>query len=150
MISQAAGVLIIKETSDEKKYLLVQSKRHKGWSPPKGYIFKKETLVEAAIREVREETGLILNLNYELINPEDIYFDTSYENKLIKQHNVKKTRYFLGRLLNEDKNIKICLDELINYDWFNANNAKEIMNFKEMTNLINFFCIISIKPIIKN
>ena len=46
------------------KILLVQS-RGKLWGPPKGTIEHGETEIECAIREVKEETGLDININME-------------------------------------------------------------------------------------
>lgn len=43
----------------EKKILLVQSRGEK-WGPPKGTLEGDETYEEGAIREVREETGIVL------------------------------------------------------------------------------------------
>ncbi len=50
---KAAGGLV---TNDEEKILLIH--RRGAWDLPKGKLEKKETLEEAAIREVEEETGV--------------------------------------------------------------------------------------------
>ncbi len=76
----------------EGKILLVSSSKHKGkWTLPGGHIEPGETILEAAMREAKEETGLetkaIAVFNHgELINPPDfhraihaIYFDCLLE-----------------------------------------------------------------------
>lgn len=53
-----AGVFIYDPLTD--KVLLVQS-RGNLWGPPKGTIEYQESEIECAIREVKEETGLIIS-----------------------------------------------------------------------------------------
>ncbi|MEK4198620.1 NUDIX hydrolase [Cytobacillus sp. FSL K6-0265] len=43
---------------NEENILMVKNSKHNNWSPPGGGIEKGETLLEAAIREAKEETGL--------------------------------------------------------------------------------------------
>ena len=54
----AAGGIIIDESSDSRRVLLVHRPRYDDWTFPKGKLDPGETIEEAAIREVREETGL--------------------------------------------------------------------------------------------
>ena len=57
-----AGMFIIDPSTG--KVLLVQS-RGRLWGPPKGTMEQGETEIECAIREVKEETGLDININAE-------------------------------------------------------------------------------------
>lgn len=48
----------------EGKVLMVQNKRHNNWSLPGGGVEKGETLEQAMIREVYEETGLNVEVGH--------------------------------------------------------------------------------------
>jgi 8-oxo-dGTP diphosphatase len=55
----AAGGVVHRENSDGKrKFLLVHRPRYDDWSLPKGKLNRREGFLEAALREVREETGI--------------------------------------------------------------------------------------------
>jgi len=57
-ISRAGGV-VFRKTGGQPEYLLVQAKRTPTeWVLPKGHIERGETMPEAAVREVHEETGV--------------------------------------------------------------------------------------------
>jgi 8-oxo-(d)GTP phosphatase len=53
----AAGGLVWKETPEGRKIAVIHRSRYDDWSLPKGKLFEKESWEEAAIREVKEETG---------------------------------------------------------------------------------------------
>jgi bis(5'-nucleosidyl)-tetraphosphatase len=53
---RAAGVVVVRDTADGPRFLLLRAYRN--WDLPKGRLEPGETPLEAAIREVREETGL--------------------------------------------------------------------------------------------
>ena len=58
-VIEAAGGVVWRTTSRGRmKLLLVHRPDHDDWSFPKGKLLAGETALDAALREVREETGL--------------------------------------------------------------------------------------------
>ena len=53
----SAGVVVVRETSEGWRYLLLRAFNH--WDFPKGMVEAGEEPLAAAIREVREETGIV-------------------------------------------------------------------------------------------
>lgn len=58
---RSCGAIVFREINDELRVLLVQhGARH--WSFPKGHVESGETDCETAIREVKEETGIDIEI----------------------------------------------------------------------------------------
>lgn len=120
----SCGCIIIKN----KKVLLVYEKGRNFWGFPKGHIEENENEIETALREVKEEVGLEVNiisnkryiLNYNIRNEIDkttiLYLATPKDDKIIMQE-------------SEIENVKWCdFEETINTLTFD--NWKEM--FKEV------------------
>ena len=91
-LSHAGGV-VVRQLVKTKEYLLVQAKRDpQEWVLPKGHIEPGEPTEEAAVREVREETGMWARINGEL---KDVFFPLNGEQV--------KIRFFLMEALEEGK-----------------------------------------------
>jgi 8-oxo-dGTP diphosphatase len=58
----AAGAILWRLEKGELKLAIIHRSRYGDWSWPKGKIDKGETIAEAAVREIREETGLRVSL----------------------------------------------------------------------------------------
>lgn len=56
---QKAGAIIVSK-SDENKIVLLHSGKQNDWSFPKGHIEEGEDPTGAMIREIKEETGLLV------------------------------------------------------------------------------------------
>jgi 8-oxo-dGTP pyrophosphatase MutT (NUDIX family) len=65
-VIRAAGGVIVRDGT----VVLVHRPKYDDWSFPKGKLDKGETFEEAAVREVREETGLICELRGHLVDVE--------------------------------------------------------------------------------
>jgi 8-oxo-dGTP diphosphatase len=63
---EAAGGVVMRSGPDETEIAVVHRPRYDDWSFPKGKLDPGETSEEAALREVREETGLVCRLGPEL------------------------------------------------------------------------------------
>jgi 8-oxo-dGTP pyrophosphatase MutT (NUDIX family) len=60
LLIKQSGAIVVRLDGDEPRVLLVTAKRNpKRWIFPKGHIEKGETAEEAALREAREEAGVI-------------------------------------------------------------------------------------------
>jgi len=66
------GVVVILETSDQNILLTRRAKHMRTfpgiWVPPGGHVEDKETLLEAGLRELHEETGLKINKSMKTSN----------------------------------------------------------------------------------
>ena len=56
-VIQAAGGLVWRNDTGEKKLAIIHRPKHDDWTLPKGKLEQGESWKEAALREVREETG---------------------------------------------------------------------------------------------
>ena len=54
----SAGGVVYRRVGDTYEIVAVHHNRHTDWSLPKGHLEKGETQAQAALREVKEETGL--------------------------------------------------------------------------------------------
>lgn len=105
------GVLVVRGEPIRSFLLMVHKDR---LDLPKGHIDKGENEVECALRELREETG-ILPADIELIT--DFRFSTSYSvwpDKYNGEECQKTTTIFLGRLLRD---MEIKVTEHVAYQW---------------------------------
>ena len=62
----AAGALCWKEEGKDLLVAIIHRRRYTDWSFPKGKVDPGETLAEAAVREIKEETGLKIKLGVPL------------------------------------------------------------------------------------
>jgi 8-oxo-dGTP pyrophosphatase MutT (NUDIX family) len=58
----AAGGIIGRETPNGQEVMVIYRKHHDDWTLPKGKLKRGESFTQAAIREVREETGCLVRL----------------------------------------------------------------------------------------
>ena len=61
-VVQAAGGLVVRRRGEGLQIVVVHRPEHQDWSFPKGKLEIGETFEEAALREVREETGMSCRL----------------------------------------------------------------------------------------
>lgn len=81
----AAGGVIVDLSRGKPRYLLVHRPRYDDWSLPKGKLNRSEKHRDAALREVKEETGLVC----------DVLAKLSPVNYITPQGRPKQVRYWL-------------------------------------------------------
>jgi 8-oxo-dGTP pyrophosphatase MutT (NUDIX family) len=59
---EAAGGVLARESSTGREFLVIHRRRYDDWCLPKGKLQPGETPEQAAVREVREETGYHVEL----------------------------------------------------------------------------------------
>lgn len=61
-VIQAAGGVVVDLSRGKPRYLLAHRPAYDDWTFPKGKLDKGERFRDAALREVKEETGLVCNV----------------------------------------------------------------------------------------
>ncbi len=109
---EAAGGIVQNEKGD---YLLI--KRNGCWELPKGKIDKGETIKEAAIREVQEETGLKeVTITGKLKSTYHIFFGRKY-------WNLKRTYWYGMNYSGEESPIPQADEGITKAKWMQASKA---------------------------
>lgn len=75
-VFSAGGIVLRRFTPQDKfEVLITQHSGHKGWDFPKGHIEKGESSQDAAIREVKEETGIVAKVIKKLGDVKYFYYE---------------------------------------------------------------------------
>lgn len=142
-MEKSCGAIVYKKENNEYKYLLVyQNNGH--YSFPKGHIENNETELETALREIKEETNL------------DVNIDTNFRHVItyfVESKNIMKDAvYFVATPKTND--LKNQEGEIIKCDWYTYDevlNLLEFENSKEVFIKANeYIRSINIKTIIYN
>lgn len=81
-VRAAGGVVVRAGSGDEPEVLLVHRPKYDDWTIPKGKLDAGESDLEAAVREVEEETGLHCQVGREL--PSVSYNDRNGRSKVVR------------------------------------------------------------------
>lgn len=98
---RSAGGIVYKPAGDETMWLITQHSEHKGWGFPKGLIGDNnanESMEEAALREVKEEGGVVAVIRNH--DPIETVYSYKYADMLVD----KKVSYFLMEYESGDPN----------------------------------------------
>lgn len=125
----AAGGIVIDHTTETPRVLLVHRPRYDDWSFPKGKLDAGETVEEAALREVREETGLECVIIRRLAV-------TRYNYRTRNQGRLKPkaVHYFLMQCLRGD--IQVPGDEVDLAGWFEFDEAARKLSYAQDRKLL--------------
>lgn len=116
---KSCGAIVIK---DNKVLIIKQKSGFYGF--PKGHMENDETEDVTAIREVKEETNIEIEIN------KKIRYTISYP---LGNNKIKKVVYFIGYPKNNE--IKIQEKELISAEWVQIDEVEEILTFDNLKKL---------------
>ena len=116
---KSCGAVVIKEESNETKFLIIkQTDNH--WGFPKGHVEEGETEEQTAIREIKEETNI------------DVELDNRFRKVITyspRENTIKDVVFFIGKAISDD--LVIDPKELIEAKWVKGNEAKDYFDYKE-------------------
>ena len=124
---QSAGTVLFIEEYNEKLFLLLHYPTGH-WDFVKGKIENNESLEQAAIRETKEETGII---DIEFIKgfKEKIEYSFKFNGDIVQ----KEVIFFLAK--TNTKQVKIS-DEHLDYVWLDFNNALNKITYENAKNVL--------------
>lgn len=118
----SAGGVVYKKSAGAVKVALIAKKGKTVWCLPKGKIEKAETAEDAAVREIREETGLegklsqpLGEVTYWFVSPHD------------KARVFKKVRFFLFKYIKGSLGSRDI--EVEETRWFSIPDALKAMTY---------------------
>ena len=82
----AAGGLVWRTISEGRELIVIRRRRHEDWTLPKGKVKPGESWFQCAIREVREETGYVVEVES---HAGWVCYDTEDITKVVRFWNMK-------------------------------------------------------------
>ena len=124
----SAGVVVYRQTENHRYYLLLRyGAGH--WDFPKGHIEKEETKQQAALRELKEETGLKVTLEPDFEHSFTYFFKYPKTAELI----LKEVCFFVAR--TDHKTVKLS-GEHTDFAWLSYEDAVEQVTYKNAKELL--------------
>ncbi len=127
----SAGGVVVRPREDGWDVLLIATHEGERWSLPKGHVESGETAKEAAVREVREETGVEAEVVAPLDTIEYWFRWKSTEGSLLIH---KRVHFFLMRYLSGDPRQHGW--EVDDARWFDMDEAIEKVTYKDERELL--------------
>lgn len=118
----AAGAILWRKEKGVLKVLMIHRSRYDDWSWPKGKLDKGEAISEAAVRELKEETGLKVSLGVKL-------FVSEYK----LDNGAKKVVHYWSAQVTDEALRKQKFkpdDEVSTFEWLSVEDAKKRMTYK--------------------
>jgi bis(5'-nucleosidyl)-tetraphosphatase len=130
----AGGIIYRKTRQGTLRFLLIFSARNKIWGFPKGHIESGETEHQAALREIKEETGL-KNISVTLgFREEDVYCAISHRGKSKGRSIEKHSIYFLYE--TQEAAITVDNREIVDYKWVSIAAAMSLIGFASLQSIL--------------
>ena len=130
----SSGAVVYKKEANQFYFLLVYSVKNKEWSFPKGHIEKSETELDAAKREIFEETGIKEIKFIDGFKVTDSYLIKGVLPETKGETVIKNVIFYLcstdSDCINPDNN------EINNCKWFKFDDAVKALKFETQHKLL--------------
>ncbi|WP_242895350.1 NUDIX hydrolase [Actinomadura litoris] len=146
VIKDTGSVLICSGYLVERgRVLLVHHNRFGKWVPPGGHIEPGETFAETAVREFKEETGLLVQaLSAQPVihppddnaTPEPVPFYVDVEREGFRVPAI--VQFFYVRRVGGEAQLQAQLDEVHDAQWFTLADLDDLPTFAQVRSLARF------------
>ncbi|MFC6289588.1 bis(5'-nucleosyl)-tetraphosphatase [Levilactobacillus angrenensis] len=123
----ASGAVVYRLVDDQIQYLLLKSATSDFWGFPKGHVEGDESDIATAVREIREETQLVV-----AINPE-FHADLDYD--MANGHHKHVVLY--TALVPADSQITRQVAEISEFGWFDYPTARQTLSYDNLKGLLD-------------
>jgi len=125
---RGSGVVVYVLDQAEPHFLLIRSRRDRSWGFPKGHLLEGEELLNGAMRELWEETGI-----REVTLVPGFTEHVTYRVNRGGRFRQKTVTYFLGRV--ETPAVRLS-EEHSKHRWAVVEDARKILTFENLRTLI--------------
>ncbi len=129
---KTAWVIVFSKINDWTKFLLVQQRENEFRSFPKWRIEQNESVRDWALRELKEETWI-----ENVFIVDNIVYSNSFDVEIDGIMVRKEMTFFVWKLNNDTSNIIIQEEEIKDYKWCSLEEAKKILSFDDLKNIID-------------
>ena len=128
----SAGGVVFRNSSLERRICLIARKKANRliWCLPKGHVEKDEKIKEAALREVREETGITGSILSSLGSIQYVFYDLESKKNVSKTVHFFLVEYQEGKLTDHDDEVELA-------KWFSASEALKHAEYKGEREVLN-------------
>ncbi|MEO0246569.1 MAG: NUDIX hydrolase [candidate division WOR-3 bacterium] len=122
----SAGGVVFRKSEERLQILLISVKEGKIWTLPKGLVEKGERPEKAALREVKEETGVTAKI-VKFIDKIDLWFYQEENGERVRHHKI--VYYYLMEY--ESGSLEDHDFEVVDVKWFEAEEALSILSYQK-------------------
>jgi 8-oxo-dGTP pyrophosphatase MutT (NUDIX family) len=121
----SAGGVVFRKRGNRLEMMMIED-RYTKWSLPKGKIENGETIEQAALREIKEETGIIGRI----VNPIEVIYYKYYHPKHGQME--KEVHYFLVEAI--DGKLEAQVTEINEVKWLDPEETWELQTEQGYSN----------------
>ncbi len=114
----SCGAVVFRDDGRERRFLLIRNKRSAHWGFPKGHMERGESKEQTAMREVREETGIDIELLPDFSRSSEYTIQGRIEKNVV---------IFLGKA--QQTTITRQEEEIDECGWFAFGDAMDTLNY---------------------
>lgn len=123
---KSCGAIVYRKNRSQIELLLIKNRYGGHWSFPKGHVEGQETEIQTALREVKEETGIDINIQKGFRQMVEYYPKPNIRKQVV---------YFLGEA--KTTQFKRQEEEISRIIWTEIHKAYHMVTFKNDRDLIS-------------
>ncbi|MCS7242749.1 MAG: NUDIX domain-containing protein [Candidatus Caldatribacterium sp.] len=128
VIVRSSGGVVVRKANASFEVLLIRKRNASFWTLPKGHLEKGEKEEEAAIREIREETGYVPRLGPKL---GEISYTYERDNRVFEEH----VLFYLAEAEKEEA--RVAEGEVAEVRWFPLAKALSLLFYENEQHILS-------------